>query len=89
MRTTIDIPDDLFRKVKVKAAEEGLRLKDVVADLIERGLENPGPNISGPRKSPPPVFREATGRSIRISTNAEANQILDEEDVQRYLKSFD
>jgi hypothetical protein len=34
MRTTIEIPDDLFRKAKVQAALEGVRLRD----LIERGL---------------------------------------------------
>ena len=34
MRTTIEIPDDLFRKAKAQAALEGVRLRDV----IERGL---------------------------------------------------
>ena len=34
MRTTIEIPDDLFRKAKAQAALEGVRLRD----LIERGL---------------------------------------------------
>ena len=34
MRTTIEIPDDLFRKAKAKAALEGVRLRD----LMERGL---------------------------------------------------
>ena len=35
MRTTIEIPDDLFRKAKAQAALEGVRLRD----LIERGLQ--------------------------------------------------
>jgi hypothetical protein len=34
MRTTIDIPDDLFRRAKAEAALQGVRLRD----LIERGL---------------------------------------------------
>ena len=34
MRTTIEIPDDLFRKAKAQAALEGVWLRDV----IERGL---------------------------------------------------
>ena len=34
MRTTVDIPDDLFRQAKARAALKGLRLRD----LIERGL---------------------------------------------------
>ena len=35
MRTTVDIPDELFRKVKVMAAEQGV----TVRELILNGLE--------------------------------------------------
>lgn len=41
MKTTLDIPDDLMRAVKIRAAEENRRLKDVVAELLARGLEPP------------------------------------------------
>ena len=34
MRTTIDIPDELFRRVKSEAALRGSKLKD----LVEEGL---------------------------------------------------
>jgi hypothetical protein len=34
MRTTVRIPDELLRQAKVRATQEGLRLRD----LIERGL---------------------------------------------------
>jgi len=34
MRTTVDLPDDLFRRAKVEAALRGRKLKD----LIEEGL---------------------------------------------------
>jgi len=34
MRTTVKIPDELFQQAKARAAQEGLRLRD----LIERGL---------------------------------------------------
>ncbi len=36
MRTTIDLPDDLYRQVKVAAAREGVTLRSI----IERGLRN-------------------------------------------------
>ena len=42
MRTTLDLPDDLVRAVKIRAVEENRRLKDTVADLLRRGLSQEG-----------------------------------------------
>jgi plasmid stability protein len=39
VKTTIDLPDELLRAVKIRAATEGRRLRDVVADLIRIGLQ--------------------------------------------------
>jgi hypothetical protein len=41
MKTTLDLPDDLVRAVKIRAAEENRKLKDVIADLLRRGLTQP------------------------------------------------
>ena len=41
MKTTLEIPEDLMHAVKVRAAATGRKLKDVVAELIRRGLEGP------------------------------------------------
>jgi plasmid stability protein len=38
MKTTLELPDELMRAVKIRAATEGRKLKDVVADLLRRGL---------------------------------------------------
>jgi plasmid stability protein len=38
MKTTLDLPDDLARAVKIRAVEENRKLKDVIADLLRRGL---------------------------------------------------
>ena len=38
MKTTLDLPDDLMREVKLRAVRENRRLKDLVADLLWRGL---------------------------------------------------
>ena len=38
MKTTLDLPDELMRAVKVRAAQEGRKLKTVMADIVERGL---------------------------------------------------
>jgi len=38
MRTTLEIPDRLFKKAKLKAVHEGLTLKDIVNRALERDL---------------------------------------------------
>ena len=38
MKTTLDLPDDLVRAVKIRAVEEDRKLKDMIADLLRRGL---------------------------------------------------
>jgi hypothetical protein len=38
MKTTLEIPDDLFREAKAKAALEGIKLKDLVAESLRMRL---------------------------------------------------
>lgn len=43
MKTTLDLPNDLMRAVKIRAAEENRKLTDTVAELLRRGLaQEPG-----------------------------------------------
>ncbi|MHB8523658.1 MAG: hypothetical protein ACYDH9_23285 [Limisphaerales bacterium] len=39
MRTTVDLPNPLFKRVKSAAALRGLRLRQFVADALEQALE--------------------------------------------------
>ena len=46
MKTTLDLPDDLMREVKVRAAREGKKMKDLLAAAIRtepgrRGSRSP------------------------------------------------
>ena len=41
MRTTIDLPDPLYRQLKAHAALQGVPMKDVVLAFVERGLRAP------------------------------------------------
>jgi hypothetical protein len=43
MRTTVDIPDELFRRAKSEAALRGRKLKDLVEEGLRLVLENPPP----------------------------------------------
>jgi hypothetical protein len=38
VRTTIDLPDPLFREVKATAAQQGMRLKDYVTEALRDKL---------------------------------------------------
>ena len=38
MKTTLDLPDDLMRAVKIRAVQDNRRLKHTIADLLRRGL---------------------------------------------------
>ena len=38
MRTTIDLPDSLFREVKCIAAQRGLKLKEFIAESLVAAL---------------------------------------------------
>lgn len=39
MKTTVDLPDELLRELKIRAASTGRSLKDLMAELLHRGLE--------------------------------------------------
>lgn len=42
MRTTVDIPDPLYRQLKGKAASEGRSVKELVLRGVEQELRNRG-----------------------------------------------
>jgi len=39
MKTTLDLPDALVKQVKLRALQDGRKLKDAVADLLRKGLD--------------------------------------------------
>ena len=50
MKTTLEMPDELFRRAKTTAAQRGQSLKQLVTVALERELAGPGP-ASGARTS--------------------------------------
>ena len=50
MKTTVDLPDPLFRKAKARAAEKGISLKRFITEAVENRLAHPGESTSpGPK----------------------------------------
>ncbi len=49
MRTSFDLPDDLFTEAKIKAAKEGISMKDLFVRALQKELVGPPvPAGSGP-----------------------------------------
>jgi hypothetical protein len=42
MKTAVDLPDELFKEVKMHAVRHGSKLKDTMAVLLRRGLDAAG-----------------------------------------------
>lgn len=79
MRTTLDLPDPLFRELKTQSAIRGMKLKELVTELLQSGLTRQKAVVR-PR-SPLPVIRSASGRKHQALTNKELENLLSEEDA--------
>ena len=69
MKTTIDLPDDLARRIRAEAALRGRKLKDLVAEGLRLVLEAPELAASPAKKRQPPTAYELMkdGRGIVAS----------------------
>lgn len=82
MRTTLDLPDPLFRELKAQSALRGIKLKDFVANLLQTGLARSNAPHCEPRlRSPLPVIRKATGVRHPAFSSGEINALLVAEDA--------
>jgi hypothetical protein len=72
MKTTIEIPDQLFRRAKAKAAERGQALRALVTEALEEKLSSKKAQLGG--DAPPWMrgfgqlrrLRRETGRIQRV-----------------------
>lgn len=64
MRTTIDLPDALFRQTKAIAALRGSSLKDLIARAIEKEVNSPA--ATGGHKVRLPLVRMPQGRKVNL-----------------------
>jgi hypothetical protein len=77
MRTTLDLPDDLFRALKARAAMDGTTLRDLVEKLVRAGLaasERAGAPRT-PSRLPPPV--RGGRKKMKAYTNADLAALAD------------
>ena len=79
MKTTLDLPEDLVRRMKLRAVREGKKLKEVASEVVRRGLAAPssGESTTGTRVQLPLIVCE------RAAPDAE----LDPEQIAEVLTS--
>jgi hypothetical protein len=84
MRTTVEIPDELYRKAKVQAAYRGIRLRDLIEEGLRRVLTSEPGFIERPRRVAFPLLRSRRRGSLSADdvTRAE-DQTIREEDSER------
>jgi len=73
MRTTIDLPDALFRELKSVAAQRGTSLKDLVRHAVEAEIRKPGRTAG--RRVKFPVLHSKKPGTLRL-TNADIEDLL-------------
>ena len=82
MKTTLEIPDELFREAKARAALEGRKLKDLVADGLRAVLAAKAAG-GKPRHIKFPVLKSRTKGPLAITDDAAYRaELLD--DVSRH-----
>jgi hypothetical protein len=86
MRTTIELPDELHRKLKAQAALKGLPVRELVMRFIDQGLQS---FISSPvevkkRQQPPPVIIPSSGKPIHPISKFKLKRIEEMEDEAKY-----
>ena len=52
MKTTLELPDELMREVKIRAVHEHKKLKDIIAELLRKGIAASRPSRA---KIPKPI----------------------------------
>jgi hypothetical protein len=87
MKTTIDIPDALYKKAKIRAIERGQTLKDIVLTSLIKELEPPsvipapGQSFMERRKLLPAY--EAALKAGAFSGGTDSAQIISEDRSSR------
>lgn len=74
MRTSFDIPDETYRQLKVKAAEEGVPVRQIVLRGIQNELE-PATAAKRNRRFQVPVIRSSRPGTLHL-TNEQIDDIL-------------
>lgn len=91
MKTTLEIPDALYREVKIRAARDGVKIKDFVAKTLSAGLHVPVQTTSQTKEnkktSPFPIFKGRLGPLLEGKDVRSLNFLDDIDDFESFQRS--
>ena len=79
MKTTLDLPADLIREMKLRAAHEGRKLRDVATEIFRRGLSQPSPQGAAPRQRVKLPLIECGKATMEFTADQMAEALLKQE----------
>lgn len=85
MRTTVDIPNELFRRAKAVASLHGTSLKKFITTAIEHELKTSGGLRPKRRRAALPLVPSANPGKIELSGDRVA-EILESEDLNVFTR---
>jgi len=83
MKTTVDLPAELVRAIKIRAIEENRKLKEMIAELLRRGL------AEGSLVERGPVGRRVTLPLVQTAHPAKPDEEMTPERVAAVLVDED
>lgn len=87
MKTTIEIPDDLFRQAKAQAALQGIRLRDLVEHGLRLAMEAPQTAANGKRTAFPLIKGSGDAPTLTDEQVAAVLAGIEEEETRRHASS--
>lgn len=82
MKITRDLPEELVREMKIRAASQGRKLRDVGTEVIKRGINSDKPVKTETEYSRVKLPMLAGGKAIRQFTPEEIDEILLQQQVE-------
>ena len=79
MKTTVEIPETLFREAKAAAASRGLSLKTFLTEALKEKLSRPQRSRRADWPVPPPQLARGEMRRIQSTIDEEFSRIDAEE----------
>ncbi len=86
MKLTVELPEDLVQEIKLRAVRENSKLKNLVAELLRRGLASEEPAV-GQRVSLPLIHGGHATIPGDEATPERIHEILLQQEIDAFLEA--